>query len=496
MSAGGFIAAVVAWIERVAGERADEHLELLAHHAVQADEHDRALHYLTWAARRARDASAHREEAALLAQAIDIAARIGRADLVPDLRADRGRAFASVGLWAAARSELQVALDGLAPERTERRAEVLVDLALTCNWSMDTAALKRHAGDALALARSVGRADLAIGSGFWLAWASGSDGDVHAAVEQYERVLAEAQALGVSPAPSVLPLYSTTLCWTGEFDRGIVRSRQAVQIARAAGDTDATILALQVLGLALAGTGSYDEAIEVFDEASRFGRDYGIGPFLARSIAMSAGFHLDIFDYDGHLALAEEACEVARSANFPPPLVSASIDLLLNFARRGDVARAERLADEVAQAVERASGWHGWLWGLRFAQARAEIALARGAYEDAIQFAESALERSQRRRPKYQVLGLVTRAQALAQRTRTDEARADLQKAVHVARRLGDPALLLRGVSAQLELDGDDALVAEARSTAQAILARLPTSDLRRRFEDAEPVRRLGELGA
>jgi len=487
---------VVDWIERVAGDRADEHLDLLAHHAVQAEEHDRALRYLTWAARRMRHASAHREEAALLAQAIDIAARTGRADLVPDLRADRGRAFASVGLWTAAQSELQAALAGLASDRSERRAEVLVDLALACNWSMETAELKRHAGDALTLARSVGRADLAIGSGFWLAWASGSDGDVNAAVEQYERVLAEAQAIGVSPAPSVLPLYSTTLCWTGEFDRGIARARQAVQIARAGGDTDATILALQVLGLALAGTGSYDEAIQVFDEASRFGRDYGIGPFLARSIAMSAGFHLDIFDYDGHLALAEEARDVARSANFPPPHVSASIDLLLSFARRGDVSRTEHLADEVAQAVERASGWHGWLWSLRFAQARAEIALARGAYEDAIQFAEAALERSQGRRPKYQVLGLVTRAQALAQLSRTDEARADLRRAVRVARRLRDPALLLRGVSAQLDFDRDDSLVAEARSTARAILARLPTSDLRRRFQDAEPVRRLGPLGA
>jgi hypothetical protein len=121
-----------------------------------------------------------------------------------------------------------------------------------------------------------------------------------------------------------------------------------VQIARGAGDTDSTILALQVLGLALAGTGAYDEAWQVFHEATRFGRDHGIRRFLARATAMSAGFHLDVFDYEGHAAAAEEACGLARSADFPPPLISASIDLMLSAARRGDVGRAEALEQGVA----------------------------------------------------------------------------------------------------------------------------------------------------
>jgi len=85
-----------------------------------------------------------------------------------------------------------------------------------------------------------------------------------------------------------------------------------VRIAREAGDTDSTIFALQVLGLALAGGGAYDEAARIFEEAGRFGRDYGIGPFLARATAISAGFHLDVFDYEGHAAIAEEACALVK----------------------------------------------------------------------------------------------------------------------------------------------------------------------------------------
>jgi len=483
---------VADWLEGAAGERVEEVLDLLAHHTVEAEQHDRALEYLARAAERARRAAAHREEAGLLARAIASAERGGRVELVADFRARRGRAFTSIALWADARRELEAALAGLPPERRERRAEVLVDLALVCNWSMDTPGVRAHAGAALELAETVGRPDLASSARFWLAWATGADGAVGAALDQYQEALARVGESGVALAPSVLALYSTALCWAGRFPTAIDHGREAVRLARAAGDTDATILAQQVLGLALAGTGRYDQASRAFDEAARFGRDHGIGAFLARAIAMSAGFHLDVFDLEGHAAIAEEAREMARAVSFPPSLVSASIDLLLNFARRGEVGRAEQLAGEVAGAVERAAAWHGWLWKLRLAQARAEIALARGDAELAVDLAGGALEQGRGRRPNYEVLGLVTRAQARAALGRTRAAAGELREAVRIARSLGDPALFLRAASALLALDGNDTLAAEASTTASRMLVSLPTEAMRERFLAAEPVRRLG----
>jgi tetratricopeptide (TPR) repeat protein len=298
--------------------------------------------------------------------------------------------------------------------------------------------------------------------------------------------------LGVALAPGVLPLLSTALCWAGRFSTAIERGREAVRIAREAGATDSTLLALQVLGLALASIGAYDDAERVFDEARRFGHDYGVGGFLARSIAMSAGYHLDVFDFDGHAAIAQEACELARSTNFLPTLTSASIDLLLNLARRGDVGRALELEHEVAAMAEQGRSWHGWLWSLRLAQARAEIALARGAAADACHLADNAVQQARGRRPKYEVLGLVTRASALSSLGRTNDAIADLQTAAGVARRMEDPALVLRSVAALLALDGTDALANEASAVAHGIFARLPDDTMRERFRNAEAVRRVG----
>jgi class 3 adenylate cyclase/tetratricopeptide (TPR) repeat protein len=479
---------IVDWLEDTTGERREENLDLLAHHALNAERNERALDYLARAAERSRRAAAYREEVSLLEQAIQIARRSGREDAIPDFRARRGRALSRLTLWADARQELEAALAGLPDDRPERRAEVLVDLALASNWSLDEAALRQRASEALELAGSVGRADLVLDARFWLAWASGSEGDVGSAIEQYHAAVVETNELGVAVAPSVLPLFSTALCWAGRFELAIERGREAVRIAREAGDTDSTILALQVLGLALAGTGVYDEAWQVFDEAIRFGHDYGVGPFLARAMAMSAGYHLDVFDFEGHETTAEEACELARSSNFAPPLVSASIDLLLNRARRGQVSRAEKLVPAVAGLVEGASAWHGWMWNLRFTQARAEIALAAGRSQDAIAFSDTALRLARGRRPKYEALGLVTRGSSLLEHGRTPEAVADLRHAVGIARSVGDPALVLRSASALLAIDPSDELAREASSMAGLIRSHLPTTEMRERFEARTPL--------
>ena len=485
---------VADWVERAAGERAEELLDLLAHHAVQAEQHDRALGYLIGAAERARRAAAHREQAGLLAQAIAIAERSGRGDRIAELRAKRGKAFASVGLWEDATQELEAALTSLAPEQQEQRAEVLVNLSLVRFWSIDTAGFRRHASEALPLARAAGRDDLVTEAMAWLAAAEGAEGRLDAAIDQYRRTIERAGELRM-PSPA-LSIYQSTLYWTGQFDEGIERGREVVRLARGGHDIDQTMLALQGLGLALAGSGRYDEAALVFDEARQLGREYGVGPFLARSIAVSAGFHLDVFDLAGHEAVAEEARELARSVNFPPALVSASIDLLLNFARRGEASRAEQLVDEVAATVEKAAGWHGWLWRLRLAEARAEIALARGDWEETIRLADDAVERSRGKRVKYQALALGTRAQALDRLGRGKEAIADLGRAVELARPVGDPALFLRTAAALLALDGSDVLATEARAAAERIAGSLPGDEMRRCFGSSEPVSIIHRLTA
>jgi hypothetical protein len=52
----------------------------------------------------------------------------------------------------------------------------------------------------------------------------------------------------------------------------------------------------------------------------------------------------------------------------------------------------------------------------------------------------------------------------------------------------------LRAAGALLIIDGDDVLEEHARTVAGSILKRLPTHEIRQRFQAAEVVRRLGRL--
>ena len=266
-------AQIVDWLEATAGERIEETLDLLAHHAVSAELDERALDYL------ARPPSARRGRR-----------RIAKKRRCSSRRS-RSRSDVDGSTWcrccargAGARCRESDCGASRAPtwSRHWRR----------CRWSNASGEPrcwstwpKRATGPwtprrcastqrkRCTRRTGVGRADLALDARFWLAWATGSEGDVGSAIEQYLGAVDETNKHGVALAPSVLPLHSTALCWAGRYELAVERGRDAVRIAREAGDTDSTVFALQVLGLALAGGGAYDEATRVFDEA---------GPLWAR----------------------------------------------------------------------------------------------------------------------------------------------------------------------------------------------------------------------
>lgn len=374
---------------------------------------------------------------------------------------------------------LSTAASMLDPAEHEQRAELPVRPAETAFWLMDVPALRRFAGEAQGLADRAGRDDLWADAQAWMASAMVSDGDVVAAIQMDHEALARAggiRSFGLARTP-------LTLYWAGLADEAIQHGLQAVETARASEDPSFLLYALQHLGLSLSGAGRFDEALRVFDEARAFGRRCGALPLLARATSMSVAPLLSLGDLRGAMARAFDARELAHRVAFEPALVSAGIDLLMICARQHDPGRAQTLLlEETAQAVQKASGWHAWKWNMRLSQAQAELALARSAWEEAVQAATYVIDESRsRHRPKYEALGLVTRARA-ARRLHARSAIKDARAAVEAARRLGDPAVLLDCLIVLLELEGTDALLDETRRTAQKIVGAVSDETLRSAF--------------
>src|SRR5262249_61123878 len=133
------------------------------------------------------------------------------------------------------------------------------------------------------------------------------------------KALGRADRRATGPVARGLQMYSLQLYWVGEFQEAIAVAREAAKTARAVGDAFLLMAALPQLGLALSGCGRYGEALEVFEEARRFGREHRIGGFFARAIAMSAGLHFNLFGDGRAGAPLPGARGVAPSANFSPP---------------------------------------------------------------------------------------------------------------------------------------------------------------------------------
>jgi tetratricopeptide (TPR) repeat protein len=419
------------------------------------------------------------------------AGQTGQRELALDLRVRRGKAFSGATLWAEAEAELTAVLEQLSAPQETLRTQVLTILAEMHPWMPhpDIPRTRREAREALKLANQLGRDDLAARAMTALALADSSDGQPQAALEHIRQALSRAENIHLTGLASSVTSASMFEYWLGHFRDAVESSRHAVDLARQSYDTFSMAQALGILGLALSGQGRYAEAFEAFEQARSVAQERETRPWLARALACCGGVHLDLYDFAGAESLAQEAREVSRSVRWFQSEVSAGIDLLLNFARRGEVGRTERLVDEVAQVVAVAQGTHGWLWRLRFATARGEIALARGAWEEAASLAEEVIAQSRRTgRLKYEACGLEIRARALAVLGRTHEAIALLQNAVDLARATGDPAMFLRAATALLSLAGNDALLAEAQDRTRAIVQALPNDDLTRHFLHAEAI--------
>jgi class 3 adenylate cyclase/tetratricopeptide (TPR) repeat protein len=484
---------VADWLEQAAGSGAELYFDQLAHHALHAGQEERALGYLSRAAERAQRAGAHREEAALLAQAISMAEHLEESELAAKLRVRRGNAFFNLSMWMEARSDFEAALPGLGAATQDQRAQMLLNLAIVCNWQFDTPKVLGYATEAMRLAEEIARDDLAGQAIALLGNCEISSARYREARAVYRQALARCGSM-LGTAFAFAPHASYLV---GEYSEAVELGRRFVDAAQPTNNTYAKVLGLSHLGLALTASGQYAEAAGVFREAIDFGRERDVRALVARSLAMSACAHLDLFDFARAEALSEQARDLGRSASYQPPVLSASIDLALNFVRRQEVVRAQQMVDGMADEIARAMGSHEWLWKVRLAEARAEIHLVRREFQDAIHCAGSVVEQSLAGgRRKYQALGLSIRAQAVQGLGRAKEGLADLRAAVELARTLGDPALFLRVAIPLLALDGDDELLAAARSTAKRIAQALPDAELRHCFESAEPVQRWQLLAA
>jgi ATP/maltotriose-dependent transcriptional regulator MalT len=483
-------------IETIHAARLDPHLAALATHyrLAGAADPEKVIDYATRAGDRAAAAFAFDEALRLYDMALEtleLRGDGGPEAIAAELGVKRGNALSGLGRWTEARAAYETATAGLSDQR---RADVLLMLANTIwrDTGDDVASSRRYAGLALDLAVGLGRRDLEAAALALLAQCDWGDGEIKSSLARYEKAYSLGENLPGARQHQGFPNFPVVLYLVGRIDEAIERSRETLASAREAEDATSIILQSANLGLALTAAGRYAEALGAFAEARERARAHGgtgVRQVLARAVGMSTAVHMEVFDFARAEATAEEARDIGRSSNNILPVVSEGIDLICIYTSRGELGRADALAREVVEQIELGTRGHRILWRGRLAAARAELALARNDWREALSLAGDSIELARAMgRPKYEALSLTARGRALAGLGRKREAIGDLQHAVAVARPVGNPAMLVRLAASLLAVEGDAALATEARQAADRVLGALPNEDMRRSFEAAEAV--------
>ncbi len=486
-------AAVARFIEQASGDRIAESAATLAHHWQLAGDEEQAFVYLVQAAKQAHRTGAKIEAVSLLEQALALHS-VEDESRRRSVRLQRATILVELGDFEPATAELDKLLQVLAGREL---FEAIRSRTLAANWQMQVTESMEFGERAFELAEELGGADIkALALGL-RAFATAMLGRIDEATELDE------QALGIWPRGAYESERSETMAWAGihqywigNYDRAIEHSRAGHELGLKRSNVYGLVAGGSHEGLALAGLGRHEEAIAVLEQTASDGRELEGKPiFTSRLVNILAGTYHELYEIDEARRLNEEAIELGNSASFSAAVMSGRIDLLFSDLVLGEVGSAEAAWPALWDAAEASKGWHQWLWMTRLARAKAEIALAAGRLDDALDAALVAVEQAVHyRRPKYSAASRLVLADTLSAVGRTGEALREVRTALAEAEKLGHPPSIWQAalkVAQLCDATGDDegagVALEQARGTVERFAHEL-SPDRRERFLQAPQV--------
>jgi class 3 adenylate cyclase/tetratricopeptide (TPR) repeat protein len=459
-------AGVARFIESAAGGRVAESAATLAYHWGEAGDVERELHYLGLAATRAWGA----EAIGLYDRALTLVPE-GDTDSRRRLRLERAVTRVQAGAYSDAVPELDDLLEEL--EGAER-FEALYARFQVSFWSADAEGAHRFGELARTLAEELGNEELRARALSSLLAAGNMDGDLDAAAHHGRETLriwrpgVRRHELAATEEWMSLNQY-----WRGAYDTAEQHSRHAYELGKEVYSIGPVVNGGAQLALSLSGLGRHEEALTLFESVVAQGRELETQPrFTSRAINMWAGALHELFEIEDARDKNLEAIALGERAAFPGSQFSGKIDLVYSDVALGEIGCAEASLPALQTAAEATKGWHQWLWITRIARAKAELALAAGRHEEALEASLSAIALAERyQRLKYIATSRVVLGRALRGVGRTQEAVEALRQALAEAERLKHPPTLWGAAAAladSLYTTGDDAGAEAAASRARA----------------------------
>ena len=409
-------ARIVAAIERLQGNRLEEHAERVAHHALRAELWDKALRYGRQAAAKAMARWALRDVVTHLDHALTAARHLPQTremiEQAVDVRLELRHAIHPLGEMERA-MELMREAEALADQLGDKARMGRISLSLSIAlWMMGHADEAQAPGDrALAIAESTDDVQLGHQARSHLPRLYHDRGDYRRAAAGLRECLVALEAAGSSPlAFGLSPLVSNStayLAWSlaelGEFEEATRRTEESLRRAEVSDTPLGLIMACMGVGMVRLRQGNIPAALPALERGLQVSYKYGLTALNFHGVAASLG---------AVYALANRTAE--------------AIPLLRRVA---DQAVSMKLvSDHLLAAIPLAEVW-----------------LATGRTEDAARQATQALDLARTHKQRgHEVYALRLLGEAAARRDRPDvqDAEAHYQSAMRLAHDLGMRPLL------------------------------------------------------
>lgn len=318
---------IVQAIEALAPERLGEHVERLAHHALQGEVWEKAVTYLRQAGQRAFARSANREAVACYEQALAALAHVPESraavEQAIDLRFDlRSSLFALMDLEKALAYVREAEQLAKAIGDRHRLARVYVFTSHHFLLAGDAKEAHAFAVNAHEIGESLGQLPLEVLTNLYCGATCIPVGALVQAREHLETTLRllpggmrrERLALHAFPAA----LIGHYLCWAqaelGEFEAALARGRDAIEVAEAVDHAYSIAVAYWGLAYAYVHRGEVEAAVRLLERTLALCRDWTI-PIL---LQISTGLHgiavARAGRVDEGVAILREARRVCREA--------------------------------------------------------------------------------------------------------------------------------------------------------------------------------------
>jgi class 3 adenylate cyclase/tetratricopeptide (TPR) repeat protein len=489
-------------LEEMFPDRAEEHVELLAHHWRQAGDRDKALAYLIRAGDRARRQGACVEAVDAYTEAlklVEASTRPDRENLRAELLERRGQSYVTVQNMGAAREDFYRLLAWSRQAGARRReAQALVNLIqpLLIGHQLDEAtdraeeayAIATELEDNLLVARSTG----ALGSALCVR------GELDQARRYLQSALAAGRLTGAGGGLSEALFYSMMeRNWVGDFRSVLTLADEAWVLAEKAGDPNSACGALFCTALAQCGLGDYELALDTLGRASEIADSAGLVSAPAELLNTCGWVYQEIYNLDRSAELNAKCVQEARDLGEIETEANALVNLGVDHLWLQELEEAKGCFEAAEALLEKQFGGFRWRWRTRLLAAWGELYLARGSAHRALEYAEQCLQLAVKTSArKNQVKGWRLQGEALAALDRVEEGVAVLLKAANLADEVENPPLtwkshfaLGRALSRLERLSEARIHYEQAAATIERTAAGLKDLSLRETFLSAGPVR-------